>query len=130
PPIVGKTTTSRVGGADVTTTTYNREVLTWDLQKSLVSLNGKALRDLTGAQLSVTLRGMKLLTCESAYLISLPLLKVGNNSLHIQGLNFRLNGFPINYATTFKELDRRVYQNTTDLLSPGTLVSIGPLGTA
>ncbi|MEZ0391668.1 MAG: hypothetical protein ACAH59_05600 [Pseudobdellovibrionaceae bacterium] len=128
PKINGTTTTTRVNGANVTITNFDRRVLTWNLNSSLVSLNGKTIPNLTGVQLSVTVTGMLIPSGETAYVFSLPTLKVGTSSLHVKGLNFRLNGFPISYATTFKNLDINAYMGTTALLSPGSLVSVGPLG--
>lgn len=128
PQIIGTTTTTRVNGADVLVTTFPRRVLTWNLNTALTSLNGKEIPNLVGAELSVTVTGFQVPSGETAYVVSLPMLKVGSNSLHFRGMNLKLNGFPIRYATTFKNMDTNAYQNTTQLLSPGSLVSVGPLG--
>lgn len=128
PQINSSTSTVTVNGTSTQVTTFDRKVLSWDLSKTISSLNGKAIPNLVGAQLSVTVTGFKIPTGETAYLITLPMLKVGSNSLHIQGMNFRINGFPVNYATTFKRIDKNMFQNSTGLLAPGSLVSVGPLG--
>lgn len=128
PQINATTTTVRVNGADTTVTTFDRKVLTWDLNTSMSSVSGKEIPNLNGAQLSVTVSGFRIPTGETAYLFSLPQLKVGNYSLHVKGLNFRINGFAVGYATTFKKLDTNAYMGTTALLSPGSLVSVGRLG--
>lgn len=128
PPITGTTSTTKINGTDVTTTTYDRKTITWDLNSSLVSLNGKPLPNLSGVQLTVTVTGFQIPTGETAYLITLPTLKVGGNSVEVKGMNFRINGFPVNYATTFKRIDVIAYLGTTQLLSPGSLVAVGPLG--
>lgn len=121
-----KATTTTVNGTSVTT--FDRKTLTWDLNKSLSTLTGKAIPNLVGAQITVTISGYKIPTGETAYLFTLPQLKVGNYSLHVKGINFRINGFPVGYATTFKKLDVNAYMGTTVLLSPGSLVSVGALG--
>jgi hypothetical protein len=128
PQITSTTTMVKVNGVDTSVTTFDRKVLTWDLNATLSTLNGKAVPNLNGAQLSVTVSGFRIPTGETAYLISLPMLKVGNNSLHVKGLNFRINGFAVSYATTFKRVDMNAYMGTSVLLSPGSLVSVGRLG--
>ncbi len=128
PQITSKTTTVKVNGVDTDVTTFDRKVLTWDLNTTVSTINGKTIPNLNGAQLSVTVSGFRIPTGETAYLISLPMLKVGNYSLHVKGLNFRINGFAVNYATTFKRVDMNAYQSTSVLLSPGSLVSVGRLG--
>ncbi len=105
---------------------YPREVLKWDLGTTLSSLKGKAMPNLSGVELSMTVTGYKTASGETAYLFTMPTLKVAGNSLNVKGLNLRLNGFPVRYATTFKVLDSSVYQNTAAMLSPGSLVSVGP----
>jgi hypothetical protein len=130
PQINSTTTTVRVNGSDTQVTTFDRQVLTWDMSNSLSTLSGKTVPTLTGAQLSVTVSGFRIPTGETAYLVSLPILKVGGNSLHIKGLNFRINGFAVGYATTFKKTDINAYMGTDVLLSPGSLVSVGRLGAA
>lgn len=128
PKINSTTTTVRVNGSDTQVTTFDRKVLTWDLNTTLSALNGKQVPNLNGVQLSITVSGFRIPTGETSYLISLPILKVGGYSLRVKGLNFRINGFSVNYATTFKKVDMNVYQGSTTLLSPGSLVSVGPLG--
>ncbi len=130
PQIGSKDVTTRVNGMDQTLTVFDRQTLTWDLSTTLSTLTGKEIPNMAGVQLSVVVSGYKVPTGETAYLVSLPILKVGSNSLHVKGINFRINGFPVGYATTFKKTDMNVYQGTTALLAPGSLVSVGPLGTA
>lgn len=128
PKVNSSITTVTVNGTATQVTTFERKVLTWELNNTLFSVAGKSVPNLVGAQLSVTVTGFKISTGETAYLVTLPTLKVGSNSLHIQGLNFRINGFAVGYATTFKKTDKNVYQNTSALLAPGSLVAVGPLG--
>jgi hypothetical protein len=122
------TSVVNINGVQTPVTTYDRRVLTWNLGNSLASLQGKAIPNLNGAQLSVTVTGFVIPTGQTAYLITLPTLRVGQNSLRVKGLNFRLNGFRVGYATTFKKIDMYAYKDSTVLLGPGSLVSVGPLG--
>jgi hypothetical protein len=128
PQITSKTTTVRVNGTDTQITSYDRKEMVWDLSNSLSTLQGTPIPNLAGAQISVTVTGIITPSGATAYVITLPMLKVGGNSLHVKGMNFRINGFPVNYATTFKKIDKNIYQNTTALLAPGSQVSVGPLG--
>ncbi len=130
-PQIGFTTaTVAVNGANVLVKTFDRKTLTWDLNSTLAGLSSLPVPSLNGAQLSLTVSGFETPSGETAYLFTLPLLKVGGQSLHVKGMNLRMNGFPISYATTFKGLDIIGYQNTTALLSPGSLVSVGALGSS
>lgn len=128
PQIFSHTEIVKVNNIDTKIVTFDRKTMTWDLGKQLIALTTKAVPTLIDVQLSVTVTGYQIPSGETAYLFSLPMLKVGRTSLHVKGLNFRLNGFAIGYATTFKKLELNVYQNTTALLSPGSLVSVGAPG--
>lgn len=130
PKINSSTSVIKVNGIDTSMTFYDRKVLSWNLANTLGSLKGKAIPNLVGAELSVTVTGFVIPTGQTAYLLTMPMVKVGSKSLHVKGLNFRLNGFAVGYATTFKKIDINAYQQTQVLLGSGSLVSVGPLGSS
>lgn len=129
PKLTRSVTTANINGTATEIITYSRKEFVWDLGTSLIQLGELSRPTLSGVKLQVTVTAYENSGGQTAYMFTLPKLTAGpGKSVRIKDLRIRLNGYVVNYATTFGFVDKSVYQGTTQLLSAGSLAAVGPLG--
>ena len=106
----------------------DKKILTWDLGKEMSRIKGTdAIDDLGGAQFAITVTRLRNSSGATYYTFSSPTVFGSNKDIRIQGVFISLNGFLLNYPTTFSYLDNSIRKGSkndlTGLLSTGSLVA-------
>lgn len=107
----------------------DKKTLTWKLNSDLIRTKGaEALPNKVGGKISITVTRLKNAAGFTYYTFTSPILSDVEVDTRIQSIFINLNGFLLNYPTTFSRVDKSIRKgsNANDLsglLSTGSLVA-------
>ena len=106
----------------------DKKTITWDLGKDISRVKGTdPIDDLGGAQFAITITRLRNSSGATYYTFSSPTIYGSTKDIRIQGVFINLNGFLLNYPTTFSYLDKNIRKGSKNdlsgLLSTGSLVA-------
>lgn len=125
PSITSKIETVNINGTQTTLTTFERKQLKWLLSTELFPLSKTSIPNLVNVEFTITVTGFQTSTGERALLITSPTIKTANQSLSIEGMKVKLNGFVNKYSSTYNNLSENIYQNSSAMISAGSSVFVG-----
>lgn len=107
----------------------------WNLPTELTAVEaGAVLPSAPGGKLEIAVSSGRTAEGEQYYLFSQPRIYGSSTDLHLKRMYVKINNRLLNYQTTFRYMDAKVYASTVSssasLLSTGTLVIPGALSSA
>lgn len=129
PEVKGTPKTVNINGTNTNIIEYNTVNVTYNLDTDLTALGDVPVPNTGGATLSIDITGYQTPSGETGYVIKMPKIKTGTQSLKINGLHVQLNGQPVRYTYTFQHVQKTLYKGTETLLSGGSMLVLGPLFT-
>ncbi len=127
PEVKGTPKTVNINGTNTPIVEYNVVSVTYNLDGDLSPLGDTPVPNTGGATLTISISGFSTPSGSTGYLIQMPKLKTGTQSLKFDGMHIQLNGQPIRYTYTFQHIQKTLYKGTEALLSGGSMLVLGPL---
>jgi len=106
----------------------DKKVITWTINSDLTRVKGTdPLPNIPGGKIAITVTRLTNSSGATYYDFSVPTLYGASVDTRVQGIFVNLNGFLLNYPTTFSYVDKSIRQGSmndvTGLISIGTLVA-------